>query len=525
MTKRKQQGNYGENLFRLLCTAPSSKYTATVNESIDDQHGWDFFVEIERRNKANLPADLHLSLIQCFAQIKTTHSKRPVTSLKLSNAIKALQSASPSFVFLFHFKEGKETPKLYGRHIWKDEIDKWLKRARELEQSGRPAHKVEATLSFNESDLIEGSPADWIIYQLDKVGNQYSLQKADIVKNSGYGDYVQQGTVWIGPIQSDYMLADHQLGLLESLPLHSAAFHNVRFGIKSNSPILKLEGGTIKISPQGNPIQLCFSSNFHDEVELEALSYHPQFIDPKDERFRIRIRSTHFDFLLAPNNTPQNFSLKLNATAISSLFDHLQHIRVLNIVAESPLRVEITNQQGTTLSWETSFQKDPDPSLQKLETVGDWLCNTILESKSHKIDVKLPEFLSICSNVQLLSRLLSGENLLFTCPSSENHREFRELIGYVYVAMANHCLGIVFSHSLEKRETIDGITSFLFKRPKIIKKRVFQGTLAQCKSIICSAFNEHLSRLNYAVGTFQGGDMVEFQTALKEGGDLKFAVN
>ncbi len=124
-----RQGRHGEANFAALCQVPNARIDAVVNKAADDEHGWDCVIDLTPPRDLSLPGDLQNHLAQCFAQIKTTRGKHPRTSVKLSNAVKAAKSPNPSFVFLFHYERSGEPAVLYENHIWKDQIEHFLKRA------------------------------------------------------------------------------------------------------------------------------------------------------------------------------------------------------------------------------------------------------------------------------------------------------------------------------------------------------------------------------------------------------------
>ena len=157
-----QLGMSGEWTFAALCTSPQAKYKANVNRPTNDQRGWDYFIEISPENK-NTTADNEIQVVQCLAQIKTSRQKSKVVRLKLSNALKAAQTPFPTFIFLLLYQNDTTSPKIFGRHVWKQEITNWLRNARERSASGNVRlNKIEIPVQFNASDEIFQPPSDWM---------------------------------------------------------------------------------------------------------------------------------------------------------------------------------------------------------------------------------------------------------------------------------------------------------------------------------------------------------------------------
>ena len=176
------QGRNGQHEFAARCTEPNASAEVVVNSAADDQHGWDHILEITPPQNNALPADLRNPVISCFAQIKTTRSRKVQTTVKLSNAVKAAKSPLPSFIFLLQY-DVSEKPVLYGKHIWKDEIRHYLKRARQAGDA--PLHKKTVTVKFTSTDRVTCNPVDWVLAVLSTCGGDaYTLEKRKYVSSS-----------------------------------------------------------------------------------------------------------------------------------------------------------------------------------------------------------------------------------------------------------------------------------------------------------------------------------------------------
>ncbi|AVX03399.1 hypothetical protein MXMO3_00867 [Maritalea myrionectae] len=524
MNNSRQQGTHGESLFSALCTAPNSKHNATLNPSTNDQHGWDFFVEIEPSVGSDLPADLQEPNIQCLAQIKTTRANVPKIKLRLSNAIKAIQSSFPTFVFLFQFSNHSDQPRLYGRHIWKTEIEKWLKRARELERIEKLPHQVEATLTFADNDLVDENPADWIMSRVKEVGEDYPAQKKDVASRIGYDSFTKQGTIEIGPLETFDAIADHELGLRDSLPIQSGNLYDVRFGIRSRKPIREWGPGKIRISFDGKPVKLRFYTASQQHVELDALCWHQRSIDLDDPNFRMRIKTAHFDFLVKPNGESQNFDLSFNLDSIGTVFEHHQHLTLVNALPHGETDFEIAIETGVLLKGRFRFDAQPNASLIDFESAVNWLCNILTEAVSRKLEVSADELVSICGQANFTRQILSGKNIKISNKFKNETGIFHKIAGYTYFPAGIFYIGLVFEIELFKSEVVDGETNFYLNNPKIIRKSAFKEDKHQCKSRTHAYFQDHLANIDYAVGIFQQGDIIELQKAIMKDGLLKFEI-
>ena len=155
MTQR--MGRAAQDEFKLLC----SRAGITCNSSSEDDHGWDFLVEIEPNNQAKAPADKQDGIRKAFVQVKSTHSKSPKTTMKVSNALKLAKDELPCFVVLFHYDRTGGS-RIYVRHFWTNLIERALKRGRQVSVKGKDTHKSLMEISFSEQDEKSTDPVGWM---------------------------------------------------------------------------------------------------------------------------------------------------------------------------------------------------------------------------------------------------------------------------------------------------------------------------------------------------------------------------
>lgn len=304
------QGRNGQWQFASLCTGPDVSVKAVVNPAVDDQHGWDHMLEITPHQNNILPADLQTHVISCFAQIKTTRDKKAETKVKLSNAVKAAKSPLPSFVFLFHYNEAGKSV-LYGKHIWKDEIRHYLKRARQAGDA--PLHKKMLTMKFTAEDRLSCNPVDWVLSVLATCGGDaYTLEKRKYVDSVGYETETHTGNFELGPLKSQADVVMHEIGLLADLPVTSFKLFDTRFGIKASAPLQELTDGRISFTKEGRPVTVKLRSSNGDEIELPGLAWAPSFIPLEHPEFRIRVKAGHIDIVAKPGNIDNHQTTKLN---------------------------------------------------------------------------------------------------------------------------------------------------------------------------------------------------------------------
>jgi hypothetical protein len=110
----KKVARHAEALFATLC----AEYGATCNQAIEDERGWDYFVQFARKSTLDLPLDMVPEPEKCLAQIKATSGSAAEVKLKLSNALEFATSDTPCFVILFRYTSARRISSVHVLHFW-----------------------------------------------------------------------------------------------------------------------------------------------------------------------------------------------------------------------------------------------------------------------------------------------------------------------------------------------------------------------------------------------------------------------
>ena len=160
--------------------------------------------------------------------------------------MKAAKSPLPSFIFLLQY-DVSEKPVLYGKHIWKDEIRHYLKRARQAGDA--PLHKKTVTVKFTSTDRVTCNPVDWVLAVLSTCGgNAYTLEKRKYVDTVGYETEPRTWNFELGPIESPTEIVKHELDLRADLPVRNFKLFDTRFGIKASVPLKGNTAGRVRFT-------------------------------------------------------------------------------------------------------------------------------------------------------------------------------------------------------------------------------------------------------------------------------------
>ena len=243
-------GRPAQNLFKLLC----SQARVTCNSSQEDDHGWDFIIELTPPQDTDKPADKTPGVKKALIQVKSTYGKAPTTRIKVANALKFAKDDLPCFVVLFHYMKDPE-PRVYVQHFWRDLIERALKRARQASAKSRHIHKIKMQVRFSLEDNHSNDLISWITSMVRDLPVDYSSTKRSLYERIGYEDRKYRAEIAFGPIKGIEEIVDHELGLTEYLPVSKIRLIDSRFGIDAPVPILESDRGRIQIRP--NDIEGC----------------------------------------------------------------------------------------------------------------------------------------------------------------------------------------------------------------------------------------------------------------------------
>lgn len=211
----------------------------------NDENGWDYLVELSE-NKHEGPAEEQPAWKTFYVQVKSSHSKKPVADLTLSNALKMSQHDEPWFLVLFHYPNSGPK-RVYVKHIWKDFISLSLKEIRAARIKNIKLNKKRITITFDSKDQYNDSTVlDWMEVSVESIGSNYRAIKKRIFESVGreYG----RGHFRIAS-QSFEEVNRAFLGL-NSLEVDEFEFKPLRFGIEDPEETIRFSSGKIQFGPK-----------------------------------------------------------------------------------------------------------------------------------------------------------------------------------------------------------------------------------------------------------------------------------
>ncbi len=258
---------YAEHHFAGLCASAG----AVCNASIEDECGWDFFVQFPAKRTPGRPADMQLPGPEALVQVKSTRAEPLTARLKLSNAFRSAQAAQPCFVVLV--APSDQGPRVYARHFWQDEIARTLRRVRLAEQDGDTAfNKKLVQLMLGETDRHDSDLLEWMRATIEGVKPHYVAEKARIASTVGHED--GYGIMKMTMERGADDLLDLQLGLIDVLPIRKLRYVPERFGIRAARPEFQADKAQLSVTPVGRLARLRLQGGSPtEEIAIDAMLY------------------------------------------------------------------------------------------------------------------------------------------------------------------------------------------------------------------------------------------------------------
>jgi hypothetical protein len=258
---------YAEHHFAVLCASAG----VVCNASLEDECGWDFFLQFPPERTPTRPADMQPPGPEALVQVKSTRSRPLTARLKLSNAFRAAQAAQPCFVVLV--VPSDQGTRTYATHFWQDEIARTLRRVRLVEQAGETTfHKKFLELRLDEADRHDQDLLEWMRATISAVKPSYAVEKARIAMTVGHEDGFGVMKMTMEGTADD--LLDLHLGLIDELQIRKMRYVPERFGIKAAKAELEAEEAQLSVTPVGKPGKLRLQGGSPtEELVLDAVLY------------------------------------------------------------------------------------------------------------------------------------------------------------------------------------------------------------------------------------------------------------
>lgn len=331
-----RSGRPAEKHFSLLC----SQARITCNRSDEDDHGWDFIVEVPMLTADALSADLVGEVRKCEVQVKGPQKAKPVVKLSLANARAFSKSQLPCFLVAI-LDENTPRPRVFIRHFWKPEIEKALKRLRQAGPKGQKLNKTFIQFTLSENEERSPDAIDWLVNTVRNFTNKYGSEKSLFEQTVGFEDGQWKGEIKFGATASIENLVDHQLGLSENIAVDHINMIETRFDIQSTLPIFDGQPTLVKMrSLAKRECQMIFRSKDGESMSIASVVTAPAIPNMPPEALKLRIESWFFSAVVSSGNKV-DIDLSLDFEIAITLEKLKQFFEILSWGEKGPVEFSI----------------------------------------------------------------------------------------------------------------------------------------------------------------------------------------
>lgn len=521
-----RQGRHGESRFEALCQDPHAIVDAVVNRSNDDQHGWDHVIDLTPCKTDSLPADLQNHLVQCFAQIKTTRGRYPKTKVKLSNAIKSAKSPSPSFIFLFHYKEDGRIV-LYGKHIWEADIAIFLRAARDasVNKKNTDLHKVALSINFTKENIIDSHPSDWMLHEIENNGSdRYAAKKIEIANSVGYDEFPNVGNFSIPSTTSMRDIVMHEIGYIEDLPVLNVSMFDNRFGIKSKLPMPSLEKGRISFSHKGKPLTLKVISASNDQFEMSAKLYVPTLVPYGHDEYKYRVQAGCIDIVVEPKTRTNNITFSFDLHKAGKFNHKIGIACFLSWSKNEKVDFEVYGDEGSLFRGRTGSLADPEDWLDQHATVGVYLKELLGDKRSKKIKISHQSFQENVADMYYAAVLSNAKSLRFEASFEGDVQDFEYILGYSCTSLDGWSIGAFYKIEIKARSKNGNKHTYYFSTPTRCREFVIKRPIGKFKQYLKEEFLSFRKKFDTPTAVIMDGNLENWGKNSNGDGDVSIDI-
>ncbi|PCI83444.1 MAG: hypothetical protein COB24_15075 [Hyphomicrobiales bacterium] len=496
------------------------------NESRDDQHGWDHIVEIEQSKIKNLPADMQAGVVQSLVQIKTTRGNKLTTSLKLSNALKATKADLPCFLLLLKYDNSNSDPEIYGKHIWRADIYKFLKRARQIEEGGsQDVRKIKVSMSFSSVDRIDLPLNEWMLRHIQKVDGNYATAKHKLASQLGYEKSPIKIEITFGELGSPDDIIDHQIGLKADLPVKNFKVSNNRFDISSRLPTHQMSSGRISFQAKPVPMVLELSQPDEGTIQLPVQAFASTLLETTDKRYKFRIVAGHFEMIYIAKGKNHRLIHCYDPYANLCIMQHIGYVFLKKCSEKGSVSFSLSTEEGELFSGQLDIPLDTKEWIGITLLVGRFLIENIGQDRCNQVRIPFVDFFETIKNIYGLATLIETNSVQISADFEGKTDKFSALLGYAYGQIGQWSFGLICSFELLSRDIKGKRESFIFSKAEIIKKSVFKMSIEKIKRHIANEFETYITSTNIQYATIEQGDLIKSFQKADEDAEVSFYVS
>ncbi|MDE0360321.1 MAG: hypothetical protein OXI74_04040 [Rhodospirillaceae bacterium] len=443
-----RMGRHSEDTFKQQC----SLARITCNKSLEDDHGWDYLVEIPMVAPAGTPEDKLPPVTSTLVQVKSTRAARPRLAMKVSNAHQLATRSEPCVLVLYH--ESQEGTRIYARLFNEKDITRTLKRCRELFVARTPTHKARISFGFSASEDHTSDLIQWVKKTVQELPDDYSNGKKKLATTVGYESKGYQANItFVAPRGIDD-LVDLELGIKEELEVSRFTMFDMRFGIQAPDPIHHHEEpGILRIEPTRDIDCIVTLETNEDSISIPSKARISVARGTAPEQIKLAFLNSFFHIVVGMNDGIR-FTLQDVASKKLSI-EELSQLATMFSWSDQQITIRVTG-DGTPKTNIPTARVTPNPDAwdRKLALAIRMLGDAARRGQSTDLTLTMDEVISAHPPLEFYYDLLTADQASVHITAIDppiDPKLLKNLIGYVDVQVGKYTLFTLFDCAIETR--------------------------------------------------------------------------
>ena len=441
-----RMGRPAQDAFKLQC----SRARITCNPSLEDDHGWDFFVEIPPMAPAGTPDDKLPAARPALVQVKSTQRARRRLTMKVSNALELAKRPAPCFLVLYHEAEGKE--RTYARLFGKEDMARALRRGRKLFVEGKPTHRATMTFGFSEDEERTSDLPEWLVACVQGLAEDYGAQKRKLAETVGYGDKNYRAKITFVGIGGVDDLVDLELGIKDHLEVSRFTVFDERFGIEAPEPILdREEPAVFRMQPTREIECVVTLETKDDTVSMPSKARASVALQSSPEQAKLAFVNELFGLVVSVGG----IKLEMRATGSTKLpIAHLAQLATMLSWGEDEFRIRVTGDDAPEIDIPTVKVMQIPALDRSVAAAIRTLRTTEKRGQATGIRLSLDDVMSARAELMVYYAVLTAGRVGLSTEWMEpsfDHEAWRNLLGYIDVEVGGYTFLTLFDAAIETR--------------------------------------------------------------------------
>ena len=441
-----RMGRPAQDAFKLQC----SLARITCNPSLEDDHGWDFMVEVPQEVEAQTPHDQRPAARSVLVQVKWTGGVRRRLSMKVSNALELANKSEPCFMVLYH--ETTSGREIFARMFGEKDMARALKRGRELFVRRKSTHKARITFGFPDNEeRLEAGLVPWLVDCVRSLSDSYGSDKRKLAESLGYGNKNYRANITFVGTGGVNDLADLELGIKDELRVSRFTVFDERFGIALPEPVKDIKA----------PAVFTMKRQREDECVVELKTKDGLIAIPSVARMsRAGSRPGELGKLGFVNelfalvvSTGSGVGLNLQATAATKLQpERLAQLATMLSWNEEELKIQVTGDNVPETVFPTATIRQ-DPVVDQCLAGAIGVLKSVAErSNAGRIELSLDDVVAAHGELMIFWGILGvAEVQLLTAASGRLLEDglLKNLVGFIDVEVGDYTFLALFDAAVQ----------------------------------------------------------------------------